>query len=167
MVIQMGVHYDIKPVQAYEEGPKPSPAPSPTPSPTNTNEDSRQLEYFFRKYNCPLLPYVQQFLDSSQKYNLDWRLLPAVSFKESTCGKHSLGNNPFGFGITKSLRYNFNSYEEAIDYVAGAISGEDTKDAKNYLRANKDPREILYIYNGKVEPGYGDRVLEIMEEIGQ
>lgn len=51
--------------------------------------------------------------------------------------------------------------------MAAAISGEDTKDARHYLRANKDPREILYIYNGKVESGYGDRVLEIMEEIGQ
>jgi hypothetical protein len=56
------------------------------------------LTSFFSKMDCPARHYVEVFLDAADRYALDWRLLPSLSFIESTGGRHAKGNNLFGWG---------------------------------------------------------------------
>src|SRR4051812_33310029 len=56
-----------------------------------------KLKAFFRKANCPAQYYASVFLDAADRYDLDWRLLPSLSFIESTGGKLAKKNNFFGW----------------------------------------------------------------------
>src|SRR5690242_15621001 len=62
-------------------------------------EDPRltTLQKFFGKGNCPAKKYSGVFLEAADTYDLDWRLLPSISFVESTGGKAARNNNFFGW----------------------------------------------------------------------
>lgn len=80
-------------------------------------------EYFTLK-NCPLLPYVSDFITAADKYNVDYRLLPAISIHESTCGKRFPAdtNNPFGWNSAKGPKGRFASIPVAIDYITKQLA---------------------------------------------
>src|SRR2546422_10286610 len=52
---------------------------------------------FFAKAGCPAKAYSHVFLEAADAYALDWRLLPSISFVESTGGKSARNNNLFGW----------------------------------------------------------------------
>jgi len=81
------------------------------------------LEKFFTKLNSPLKANAATFVDVADKYNLDYRLLPAISCMESTCGKALIEGsyNPFGWGIYGRNAVYFKSYDEAIETVAKSM----------------------------------------------
>ncbi len=81
------------------------------------------IEDFFSAYKSPLSTYSNIFIQVADKYNLDYRLLPAISMQESNGGKKVINNsyNPFGYGIYGALVTRFNSWEEAIDRVGKAL----------------------------------------------
>jgi len=115
------------------------------------------VEEFYGKYNCPLKEYSEEFIEVADKYDLDFRLLVAISFIESTGGKFQKGNNPFGF-----LYRSFESFGEAIEYVGRAIAGKSEHRA---WREGMTTEEILWVYNGTVNPNYPAKVVRVMEEI--
>src|SRR5687767_13132893 len=94
--------------------------------PPNTMEDSdsivvedaraKIIETFFKKHNAPLADYSHAFIQTADKYGLDWRLLPSISMQESNGGKKVITDsyNPFGFGIYGSKVLKFSSWEEGI-----------------------------------------------------
>ena len=47
----------------------------------------KSLRSFFDKANCPAWKYSAVFLEAADTYDLDWRLLPSISYVESTGGK--------------------------------------------------------------------------------
>lgn len=102
--------------------------------------DSRAIALgnYFSKHNCPLLPYVDDFIAAADKYNIDYRLLPAISIHESTCGKRYPFNtyNPFGWN---SARTKFTSIPAAIDFITGQLAN-----GKYY--AGKTIRQKLHSY---------------------
>src|SRR4030042_3530833 len=51
--------------------------------------DSRTqiLKDYFQQFNSPLAEYAEEFVGAADTYELDWRLLPAISGVESTYGK--------------------------------------------------------------------------------
>jgi hypothetical protein len=107
-------------------------------------EDNRvkSLELFFSKFNSPLKPHSDTFVEVADKYGLDYRLLPAIACMESTCGKYLIPGtyNPFGWGIYGTNYISFDNYEQAIDTV-----GKGLKD--NYLSRGFDtPAKIAPIY---------------------
>ena len=51
------------------------------------------LRAFFQGSNCPVAEFSPAFLEASDAYALDWRLLPSISFVESTGGKSPRKNN--------------------------------------------------------------------------
>lgn len=108
----------------------------------------------------PLAGYGGQFVRVADKYGLDWRLLPAIAIRESSGGKQMCGNNPFGWA---SCRTDFDSVQEAIEYVGINLGGENPRTAPYYK--NKTTREKLWSYNGTVNPKYPDEVLAIMEKL--
>jgi hypothetical protein len=73
------------------------------------------LHRFFEKFKCPASAYSREFLQAADNYNLDWRLLPSISYVETTCGKAAPHNNLFGWD---SGRAHFSSPTEAIFVVA-------------------------------------------------
>jgi hypothetical protein len=83
----------------------------------------RILTEFFKKYKSPLIEHVDTFVAVADKYNMDYRLLPAISCTESTCGKFLIPGsyNPFGWGIYGKNAIHFKDYDEAIETVAAGI----------------------------------------------
>ncbi len=113
---------------------------------------------YFERHNTPLAGYGEIFIRVSQKYRLDWRLLPAIAFKESTGGKFLFRPyNPFGWG-----RASFSSFEEAIEVVGKNLAGENPRTAGFYK--GKSIKGKLHYYNSELEE-YTDIIFWIMRDI--
>jgi hypothetical protein len=119
------------------------------------NSDSRvmNLKSFFRKHNSDLYPYAELIVQTSDKYNMDYTLLPAIGMVESNlCRAAPKGShNCWGWGGT-SLIY-FQSYDDAIEVVAKTLK-------KNYIdQGLRTPEEIMQKYNpGSVGGKWADSV---------
>ncbi len=82
------------------------------------------IEQFFAKYKSPLAPYGEKFIEVSDKYNLPWELLPAITMQESNGGKKIPNEdclNPFGWGIHSRGTLCFSTWEGAIEKVAEGL----------------------------------------------
>jgi hypothetical protein len=116
---------------------------------------------FFDRYKCPAENYklITPYLDAATKYQLDWRILPAISLQESTCLKHYPGdtNNPFGFGSSTGL-YRFASIPAGIDYVTGQL-------ANGSPYAQKTTLDKIATYGPHSNPQYAPEVYKYMREI--
>lgn len=123
-----------------------------------------KIRKFFDRHNLPLAEHAELFVQSADKYDLDWRLVAAIGFIESTGGKFAcktVGHNAFGWG---SCTIGFDSYAESIDHITMNLAGEYPKTAKYY--ADKDIRGILWSYNpDTIRKGYGDMVIKEMKTI--
>lgn len=78
---------------------------------------------FFKDYKSILSDHSQVFVDVADKYNLDYRLLPAIAMQESNGGRKVIKDsyNPFGYGIYGDLVIRFKGWEEAIEQVGRAL----------------------------------------------
>jgi hypothetical protein len=119
------------------------------------------INVFFKRRSMPLEGTGMTFVLVAEKYGLDWRLLPAISIRESSGGKEACGYNPFGWGSCKL--HNFTSYEQSIEALGRNLGGASQKTSRYY--AGKTTKEKLYYYNGTVVPSYPDEVLAIMNMI--
>jgi len=122
---------------------------------SEAHQDARldALRGFFDKADCPAREYSQAFLDAADDYSLDWRLLPSISFVESTGGKAAPYNNIFGWDNGRSK---FSSPTAAIWGVAYQLG-----ESKLYRDRSID--QLLSLYNPN--PGYGARVKSVMQQI--
>lgn len=122
-----------------------------------------QLTTFFARYKCsdPDGDIAGNYLEYAREYNIDWRLLPAISVQESSCGKHQLYNNWWGFGSSGGL-VRFKNIFYGMDYVMAKLTMPPYQD--------KTIEEILQIYgphpNGWPSPTYYKSVLKLMNQIG-
>lgn len=82
------------------------------------------VRQFFARYNSPLESYSQDIVDAANKYNLDYRLVPAIAMQESNlCKKEPVGShNCWGFGIYGKKMTTFDNYKEAIYAVTKTLS---------------------------------------------
>jgi hypothetical protein len=119
---------------------------------------AEKIDTYFAERGMPLEGYGEEFVKIADKYGLDWRLLPAISVRESSGGKHLLNNNPFGWG---SCKIPFANFDEAIEVVGMNLSGNNPNTARYY--SNPDNYAKLYAYNGTVLASYPDEVLAIMD----
>jgi hypothetical protein len=108
---------------------------------------------FFQVRDCPAQKYVSAFLETADTFDLDWRLLPSISYIESTGGKYALNNNLFGWD---SGRAQFATPAEGIYTVGYRLSHSD-------LYRDKDVDEILTTYNPNEE--YAGKVKSVMQRI--
>lgn len=102
----------------------------------------KAVEDFFKDYNSVLGTNANLFIHVADKYQLDWRLLPAIAMQESNGGKKLINNsfNPFGFGIYGSKVIKFQSWEEGIEAVARTLR-------EDYLNQGlKTPEQIMTKY---------------------
>lgn len=119
------------------------------------------LKEFFGRYNSPLIDYAQAIVDTSDNYDLDWRLLPAIAMQESTLCKKTPVNsfNCWGFGIYGGKVTRFSDYGEAINVITKAM-------ARDYHALGlKDPSEIVKKYTPANTNNWSGNVSFIMENI--
>lgn len=87
--------------------------------------DSRtaNLKSFFRKHNSPLYNYADKIVKVSDKYQFDYRLLPAIAMQESNLCRVIPDDsyNCWGWGIYGTTVTKFDSYGEAIEAVGKGI----------------------------------------------
>jgi hypothetical protein len=119
------------------------------------DERGLKLKTFFESYRCPAPYHIQDYLREADKNSIDYRLLPAISVRESTCGRHARLNNHWGWD---SARTGFASVREGIRNVARALAL-----GKNYRDKSIDGK--LKTYNPN--PRYAAQVLRLMGEIDE
>jgi hypothetical protein len=78
------------------------------------------LENFLEGYGSPLAPYAGVFIETADKYNLDWRLIPAITGVESTFGKRIPFASYNAYGWANGI-YKFTSWEQSIEIVGEAL----------------------------------------------
>lgn len=123
------------------------------------------VDAYFKDHGMPLVGTGMKMVTEAEKNNLDWRLLAAISVRESTGGKNDcikVPNNAFGWG---SCKIGFKSNEAAIETVARNLGGNNPKTANHY--DNKTTIQILRTYNPpSIVPRYAEQVISIMDKIG-
>ena len=84
--------------------------------------DSRlpAIKNFFAKYRSPLAIHAGDFLKASDRFGLDWRLLPSLVIIESG-GRNIHNNNVFGWGNGASR---FRSVADSITVVADCLANK-------------------------------------------
>ena len=127
-------------------------------------ERSAKIHAYFARYNLPLKDEAEHFIKAANEHNIDWRLVAAIGFIESTGGKFACSTadySAFGWG---SCNISFDSYAESIDVISMNLGGHNPKTASYY--AGKDTRGILEAYNPPhIVPNYADKVMRQMEII--
>jgi hypothetical protein len=111
------------------------------------------LRSFFRRWGCPAERYCPTFIEAADTYKLDWRLLPSISFVESTGGKAAPNNNLFGWD---SGRAQFSSPAAGIHAVGYQLSHSERYRAKTL-------DGLLATYNPN--PDYVQLVKSVMRRI--
>ncbi len=81
---------------------------------------AERLKSFFETYDSPLSPYARYFIETSDKYELDWRLVPAISGVESTFGKAIPYGSYNAYGWANGT-YRFTSWENSIEIVTKSL----------------------------------------------
>ena len=124
------------------------------------NEDklkAQKIELFFRvnRNNAPLSEYAEKFVEVANKYNLDYRLLPAIATVESSGGKNNFRKyNAWGWG-----NKGFSSFEEGIGVVGRGLKN-------NYIDKGRDTvEEIAPIYCPPNYKNWARSVNQFMLEI--
>ncbi len=109
------------------------------------------LALYLAQHDSPLQYHAQTFIDAAKKYNLDWKLMPAIAGVESTFGKFIPGGyNGWGWGVYGNQAIYFNSWKEAIFTVSkGLKEGYIDKGLTDPFSMNRIYAESPY-WAGKV-----------------
>lgn len=119
------------------------------------------LNEFFSHYKSPLAPYAKRIVDAADANGLDYRLLPAIAFQESTLcrtiPKESF--NCWGYGIYGGKVTRFEDFGQAIDTISRAL-------AKHYTAHGlTEPEEIVTKWNPNSNGSWEDSVNLTMDRI--
>ncbi|MFB3825681.1 MAG: glucosaminidase domain-containing protein [Bryobacteraceae bacterium] len=117
------------------------------------DERLEALQEFFAASACPAVEVAHVFIQAADAYGLDWRLLPSISFVESTGGKTARNNNLFGWDSGKAR---YPSLSAAVHGVAYFL-------ANSRLYKDKTLDEKLATYNP--DAGYARKVKRVMRKI--
>jgi Mannosyl-glycoprotein endo-beta-N-acetylglucosaminidase len=112
-----------------------------------------RLKAFFGKLDCPAKDYTVDFIAAAERYGLDWRLLPSISYVESTGGKSAKNNNLFGWNCGRT---GFASISESIHEVARRLG-------RSRLYRSKTLDQLLATYNPTGD--YAQKVKNVMQRI--
>ena len=134
-------------------------APAPSLGALGAREGARfdsrsaRLEKFFRRYRCPAPYHVSEYLRVADSYELDYRLLPAISIRETRCGATEKDNNRWGFHPGQE---GFASIPTGIEFMAHRL-------AEHPLYKGKTLEDKLFTFNPR--PAYPVEVQRIMRQI--
>lgn len=115
------------------------------------------LKDYLAQYNSPLQYHAQDFIDAADTYQLDWRLMPAISGVESTFGKASYGFNGWGWGGSNLIV--FNGWRDGIFTISKGLK-------ERYVdKGLTEPYSMNKIY--AASPTWGTRVTKFMNDMHQ
>lgn len=91
----------------------------------NVKDDGRVrvLKKFLAQHDSPLEPYAKNFVETADKYNLDWKLVVSIAGLESTYGQQiPYGSyNAWGWGIYGNNVIYFKSWDDGIETVSSGL----------------------------------------------
>lgn len=116
-----------------------------------------RLTAFLEKYDSPLLPYAEDFVKVADKYQIDWKLVPAITGVESTFGKQIPFHSYNAYGWNNG-NYRFKSWENSIEIVSKALK------EKYYNRGLDNPYKIGPVY-APPSSTWAGKVTRFMKEI--
>jgi hypothetical protein len=131
----------------------PSDATQSVPYLPNLDPRFARLEKFFQEYSCPAPLYVEEYLRLADTYGLDYRLLPAISIRETQCGVHEKGNNRLGFHPST---VGFPTVLDGMEFIEKRL-------AEHPYYKGKSLEGKLFMYNPR--PAYPGEVEWIMRQI--
>ena len=115
----------------------------------------RNIREFLEKRNSPLAQYAEVFVEASDHYGIDYRIVAAISIIESSGGKHNFKpHNAWGWG-----KMTFSNWEDGIWTVSKGIG-------KYYSRGLNTPNLIGTYYCPPNAQRWGEKVQFVMNEIG-
>lgn len=125
--------------------------------PAGPYQDTRRakLQTFFKTYQCPEPYYVDEYLREADAHGIDFRLLPALSVRETTCGEYDHLNNHWGWD---SGRISFGTVPSGIHFVTARL-------AESPYYKGKALEEKLRVYNPNAR--YVEEIKQLMREIEQ
>lgn len=92
---------------------------------TDVKYDNRTkiLRKYLEQYDSPLAEHADTFVKEADRYNIDWRLIAAISGVESTFARFLPFNsyNAWGWGIYGDNVYYFKSYDDGIQTISKGI----------------------------------------------
>ncbi|MFZ1721898.1 MAG: hypothetical protein WAU07_05335 [Microgenomates group bacterium] len=96
---------------------------------------------FLERYNSPLKPYDhygKAIVEISDRYDVDFRLLPSIAMQESNLCKAIPPDsyNCLGFGVHSRGTLKFNSYEEGFERAARELKA-------NYIDEGRTTPELI------------------------
>lgn len=88
------------------------------------DEREVQMRIVLEKYGSPMLGLEKELIEAATNHGLDWTLMAAIAGTESSFGKRMPYNcvNPYGWGIYPGSRICFESFPDAAQKVAKALS---------------------------------------------
>ena len=126
---------------------------STLPIPASHDPRGAHLEAFFKAYGCPAPLHINDYLRAADLHALDYRILPAISLVESTCGAFERMNNRWGWD---SAQTGFPSVPAGIEFISEQL-------AEGSPYKGKTLQEKLYTYNPY--PQYVRQVERLMRQI--
>ena len=131
-----------------------------TPAP-HVRQDPRleTLRRFFEQSECPAIEYAHVFLEAADDYDLDWRLLPSISYIESTGGKNAANNNLFGWdGGRASLHpHSRHSHRGLPPEPLRVVPDEEPRPEARDLQSRGRVRGQGQVHNAAHRAGASDR----------
>jgi len=129
-------------------------------------KDSRPeiVANFLERYKSPLEPhdyFGKKLVEIADKYDIDFRLLPAIAMQESNlCKKTPPGtHNCLGFGIHSRGTLGFDSYEAGFERAAKELKA-------NYIdQGRTTPQEIMKKYTPHSNGSWANSVNQWMAEM--
>lgn len=120
------------------------------------------LESYLDKYNSPLKPEAKNFIEAADKYNIDWKLVAAISGVESTFGKFTpapSSYNAWGWGVYGNQALYFKSWKDGIYTVSEGLR------LHYYNQGLINPYDINRIY--AASPAWGAHVSYFLADISE
>lgn len=130
------------------------------------------LGKFFEHYKCPQPYYIDELITYADQYQIDYRLVAAISLKESSCGQHYRYNNFWGW---VSARAGFLTVQDGIKFESELFSPNcnlsQFKDRNVVVKNPCNPfkgkslQQQLSIYGPHDNSGYAKSVINLMNQI--
>jgi len=116
------------------------------------------IKGFFNQYKSPLGPFAQNVVNAADKYNIDFRLLPAIAMQESNLCKKAPKDsfNCWGFGIYGKKTTTFDDYGQAINTVSKTLARDYTN------KGLKTPEQIMSKYTPSSDGTWANSVNHFM-----
>lgn len=120
------------------------------------------IRQFFAKYKSPLESYAGYIVEMADKYDLDFRLIPAIAMQETNlCLKAKEdSHNCWGWGVYGGKYTFFSSYSEAIETISRTLS---VKYKNKYGLVT--PNEIQRLYNPSNTSDWAYAVNHFMDKL--